>query len=787
MFAGRMAGVFGRKTPPVVLVSPLVPLPLSLGLRSPVIVLPEDMLRGTDDGQLQAVLLHEWAHIVRHDQWIGLGERIVGILFWWNPLVGGVCERISELREAICDTYVVQIQGDGATLARVLLDLAAEVSAVGPLAVAVGVLEPRRTGFAARVTRLLNKEQDMSIRMTFLSRLFVLVGGSALALLVMFARISVADAEEPNAAPPQGAVASDSLTRADARQDAGQPATGRDTNTLVARVKAAWLQREKEIRSCRFEWIETRTTMKESLTNLGRGKGPSQENNQGGKWPSQDVVHKVVHKLSLDGEKMRYSREGTAESATAGTFYESRLYVSTFDGRESRSFYNPAGDGPSQYPLGFRGPARQHSEVETNADVRAILLAFRAANPTMGIGGEHYPWDRASADAQKADLNGHRCVVFRQVSRNGSQKTTYWLDEARGFLVLRSITAFEGHPYFQLDIDYKHDAARGWIPDRWEYLSRTLEGKAERHSKSQVTRHEINPVIPADEFRFTFHPGTQVRGPGDDDYFVRADGTWRTIGSAERLTNATYADYFSAEFGKGVPPGFAELMVQTRALPGSNPAERKRILNDLDKYLAGQKPDVRMFLLVSSAARQLDSGGETGIAAALCRKHAPRFGTLGAKLSYLADTLEGGARFKRLPGNRIEITGTTVEGNAFDWNTYRGKAILVVFWDTASPFLQELPSIKRNYERYHGQGFEVVGISTWADREDLTRLLHERAVPWTDLYEANGQTQPTIKYYGITLFPTQILVGRDGKVISLDAKGEELDRLLKGVLRPAKK
>jgi hypothetical protein len=75
-----------------------------------------------------------------------------------------------------------------------------------------------------------------------------------------------------------------------------------------------------------------------------------------------------------------------------------------------------------------------------------------------------------------------------------------------------------------------------------------------------------------------------------------------------------------------------------------------------------------------------------------------------------------------------------------------------------------------------------VGISADEDLEELKSVIQQEAIPWVNLFEPakDGQpaAQPTAERYGISSLPTAILVGRDGKVLSLQARGEELARLL---------
>lgn len=132
----------------------------------------------------------------------------------------------------------------------------------------------------------------------------------------------------------------------------------------------------------------------------------------------------------------------------------------------------------------------------------------------------------------------------------------------------------------------------------------------------------------------------------------------------------------------------------------------------------------------------------------------------------------------------MTVEGKLLGGGAFDWSKYQGHVVLVDFWATWSdPSVRDLPDLRGCYDGYHPKGFEIIGLAADRDLADVENFVKERDIPWP-IVVGNGKPSPTINYYGIMSVPVRVLVGKDGKVISLNATGEGLREQLEKLLGP---
>ena len=128
-----------------------------------------------------------------------------------------------------------------------------------------------------------------------------------------------------------------------------------------------------------------------------------------------------------------------------------------------------------------------------------------------------------------------------------------------------------------------------------------------------------------------------------------------------------------------------------------------------------------------------------------------------------------------------------MEGAKFEWAAYRGKVVLVAFWDLASDHCKlEFGHAKLLHRLYRDRGFEVVGIGMDADRVALSKYLRKEQVPWATLCDEDAKRPARLStYYGILETPTMLVVDRQGTVVSAASRRGRLGPLARSAARPA--
>ena len=156
-------------------VSDEILVPIAVGLFDAMILVPESLLERLSPDDVDRILLHEFAHLRRRDDWIHAFQRIVcGVLFF-NPAIAFIAHQMDLEREVSCDDSVLERDGLQPVPYATCLTKMAEIVAwpYAPLA-APGVFNTRRN-LSIRVERLLTSARDKRTRIAAMPALLAVL------------------------------------------------------------------------------------------------------------------------------------------------------------------------------------------------------------------------------------------------------------------------------------------------------------------------------------------------------------------------------------------------------------------------------------------------------------------------------------------------------------------------------------------------------------------------------------------------------------------------------------
>ena len=187
-----------------------------LGLGSPLIALPRVLITSLKDTDIDPIVLHEYGHVQRRDDWATIAQASIEAVIGWHPAVWWIGRNLRLEREVACDDWVVRC-----TPPR---DYAASLTRVAGLMLNRSTFPFASTALrshhelAGRVERLLNPMRNVAVR----PLRSVLAGGTAalggavivLALTPPVVTVGVTDVSRTNLLPSVPVVAASGATLA---------------------------------------------------------------------------------------------------------------------------------------------------------------------------------------------------------------------------------------------------------------------------------------------------------------------------------------------------------------------------------------------------------------------------------------------------------------------------------------------------------------------------------------------------------------------------------------------
>jgi len=125
-------------------------------------------------------------------------------------------------------------------------------------------------------------------------------------------------------------------------------------------------------------------------------------------------------------------------------------------------------------------------------------------------------------------------------------------------------------------------------------------------------------------------------------------------------------------------------------------------------------------------------------------------------------------------------------GRAHNLSDYRGKYVLIDFWKYGCiPCIQQFPKLRELNAGYQSKGFEILGVfhcvfdGKEKNRQEWIQLMRKEHPTWTGLIDYSDEV---CQAYGVEAFPSNFLLGPDGKVITCNIEPNQLSLWLEKTL-----
>jgi beta-lactamase regulating signal transducer with metallopeptidase domain/thiol-disulfide isomerase/thioredoxin len=515
----KQAVRIGLKVAPAIAYCDRVAVPVVVGALRPTILLPSSLATGLTADQLEAIFVHELAHIRRFDLLVNLLQRVIESLLFFHPAVWYVSRRVSIERENCCDDFVVDSGYERVHYAAALIRMAEvcgklrgmDVAQVSALA-ATGDSPSR---FKRRVMRLLDGEPRMRLTrsgMMCAVTLLLLLVVSPIAVQRYVGRAN-ADDEVPAATEDRQL-----KTNEDAATDGPL-----HTNPKMAKIIAALIKQERQFRN--LETVMSRETSYDPK-----------------KWKVPTTIHKA-HTIR-QGDWLHFTGEEISEQANGDR--QTLRRASAFDGQRTTTveFGNSANIHEGRYEPSQIYPPHTWGlfHLRVNFPLSVFLQGGDALKQHPKV--QQFPVERGSihefykvesellGEDSVGELRCQKILVRRwYYTKDKPVNWHVWLAVDRGYLCVKTqsmiqIKEKELPSSESLVEDIREITPGVWLPMRvtakdYDYEALRKDEFVPRAThKLIVGRATASPEYPAEKFKLDVPPGIPV-------YKIAADATVR--------------------------------------------------------------------------------------------------------------------------------------------------------------------------------------------------------------------------------------------------------------------
>jgi thiol-disulfide isomerase/thioredoxin len=123
----------------------------------------------------------------------------------------------------------------------------------------------------------------------------------------------------------------------------------------------------------------------------------------------------------------------------------------------------------------------------------------------------------------------------------------------------------------------------------------------------------------------------------------------------------------------------------------------------------------------------------------------------------------------------VDFTEPDVEGKNISLSDFKGKVVLLDFWGSwCGACREDNPPLVKIYNEFNAKGFEILGVAADVNKVSWINAIKKDRLPWQNVTDLQGWNNKAAIIYAINKYPTNYLINKQGIIVGIDLKADEL-------------
>ena len=130
-----------------------------------------------------------------------------------------------------------------------------------------------------------------------------------------------------------------------------------------------------------------------------------------------------------------------------------------------------------------------------------------------------------------------------------------------------------------------------------------------------------------------------------------------------------------------------------------------------------------------------------------------------------------------------DFKAATLNDDTLSLHAIKAKVKLIDFWASwCEPCRQEIPHLRKIYQKYREKGLEIVGFSLDNKKQEWAKAMKDEKMSWKNLSDLRGQASGIAALYCIKSIPHTLLLDENNQIIAKDLRGKNLQKKIEELL-----